>query len=84
MKNATIFLKTPLFALKGDEDPIPTNAIIVEGDISEENKGGVVIEVSAYFSIESKSPAQQSKKPLKGKPARLFIPSSKIDHIRLS
>jgi hypothetical protein len=83
MKKVTIYLKTPLFALKGGEDSVPTGAIVVDGEISEEGKGGVYIDVTSYFSVERKSSSKQVLKNLEGKKTSLFIPTGKIDHIRI-
>ncbi len=83
MTKVALYLKTPLFALKGEEDPIPTKAVILEGNLFDETRGGVYIETTAYYSVESKSPSLQIRKALKGGSVKLYIPSAKIDHMRL-
>ena len=82
MKKVTIYLKTPLFALKGEEDTVPTGAIVLKGSLGEDGKGGIHVEVSSYFSVERKSSSRQELKDLGGESSTLFIPTSKIDHIR--
>ena len=82
MQKVALYLKTPLFALKGCSDPVPSKAIIIEGTILEEGKGGIRLETSAYYSVESKSPSEQERRHLKGSSIKLFVPSGKIDHMR--
>jgi len=82
METAMIYLKTPLFALKGNDDPIPTGALVLEGHIQEHGKGGVLAHVYSYFAVEGKNPSRQTLKKREGDEAVLFIPTSKIDHIR--
>lgn len=74
MERVQIFLKTELFSL-GDDDAIPPRTLIVEGQVREQGSGGLLIDVQAYM--------RASGKVLEGKPQRLFLPMSKIDHIRL-
>ena len=84
MKQVTIFLKTPLFAVKGEVDSVPPNAIIIEGEVVGDSKGGIHIQTTAYFSLESISPSKQERKKLKGGVKQLIIPFGKIDHIRIN
>ena len=82
MQNVKIYLKTMLFSIKTNrhdsqshKDPIPPTTMILEGEIIEKGNGGFVIDVTAYYS--------EQHKQLEAPAMKLFIPTSKIDHIRI-
>ena len=83
MKKVALYLKTPLLTLRGADEPIPAKASIIEGTLQEESRGGVYIETSAYYSIEKKSPREQERVEQKGTSVQIFVPMSKIDHMRI-
>ena len=56
-------------------DPIPSTAMILEGEVTDKGHGGFTISIEKFYS--------EQHKELKGTGCTLFIPNSKIDHIRL-
>ena len=83
MKMVTIYLKHPLFSLKGAHDPMPNGVVVLEGKLLEEPRSGVHIQAERYFSVE-KAPmsTDEELKEKEGPAMQLYLPSSKIDHIR--
>ena len=82
MKKVKLYLKTILFVVKNNRlntnsyvDPIPPTAMILEGEVVDKGHGGFTITVNTFYS--------EQHKELKGSPCTLFVPNSKIDHIRL-
>ena len=74
MKQIKLYLKTALFAVRGS-DNIPNATLIIEGELLEQHSGGWLIRAEKYFSIKNDS--------LTGEACDLFIPMSKIDHVRV-
>ena len=74
MKKIKLYLKTALFAVRGT-DSIPSSTLIVEGELIEQQSGGWLIRAEQYYSIKGE--------PLTGESCDLFIPMSKIDHVRV-
>ena len=83
MNSVTVYLKHPLFSLRGEQDPMPNGAVVIKGNLLEEPKGGLRLKAKQYFSVE-KSPigASEELKELDGPSFDLFLPASKIDHMR--
>ena len=85
MNSVTVYLKHPLFSLRGEKDPMPNGAVVIEGSLLEAPKGGICLKAERYFSVE-KSPigAFEELKELEGPSLDLFLPTSKIDHMRFN
>ncbi|MDP6933473.1 MAG: hypothetical protein QGG40_11185 [Myxococcota bacterium] len=71
MSAVQVFLRTELFSLSNS--PIPPRAMILEGELTSQEHGGLHLEVNQYRN--------QQGKPLKGTPATLFIPNAKVDYL---
>ena len=85
MNLVTIYLKHPLFSLRGNQDPMPNGAVVLEGELLEDPKGALHIKVKRYFSVEKSAiGAHEELKELEGPSIELFLPTSKIDHMRFS
>lgn len=72
-----MFLKTALFSfsdLSDIEDRIPSGVMMISGKVIEFQSGGILIKAALYFDGR--------KRKKEGLAQRLFIPLSKIDHIR--
>ena len=75
MNKVKIYLKTALFALPEAGDNLPAGCMIMEGEVEDKLSGGLIIKATSYYNIRHKE--------LSGSECRLFVPMSKIDHIRL-
>ena len=85
MNLVTVYLKHPLFSLRGEEDPMPSGAVVIEGELLGDPKGLIHIRAKRYFSVEKASMgAHEELKELEGPSYELLLPSSKIDHLRFN
>ena len=85
MNLVTVYLKHPLFSLRGKEDPMPNGAVVIEGELLDDPKGLIRIRANRYFSVEKASMgAHEELKELDGPSFELLLPSSKVDHIRFN
>ena len=71
MDRVQVFLRSRLF-YTGENSHVPRGAVILEGEVIEE-KGGFRLLVSTWRDDQGAI--------LEGESRKLFIPSSKIDHV---
>lgn len=71
MQRVRVFLKTDLFAVGGDLRVVPDGTSIVDGQLGEQSTGGLVIQVETWRKGDGKA--------MSGPPARLLLPTAKID-----
>lgn len=69
----TILLTTPLYVLEAVESPAPAGSVVVNGSLRAMSNGGVEIAAEKYRDVRGRE--------LAGRPATLFLPLAKIDHI---
>lgn len=69
----TVLLTTPLFVLEHVEGPTPAGSVVVSGSLRGVGNGGVELSAEKYRDARGKE--------LGGRPAMLFLPLAKIDHI---
>jgi hypothetical protein len=69
-----IFLRQPLFTLPGAEH-VPSNASILEGTLGEASPLGATLDATSYLD--------ERGRVIEGKPARLIVPGTKIDHLQI-
>ena len=67
----TVYLKMRFFTFK-DAPHLPPNTSVVSGSEAEWANGGITLTAEKFFNDDGKA--------LDGKPVRMFIPTSKIDH----
>ena len=96
MEKVQIYLKTAIFTRKAQEgtrritpirtiestvtldkvtDPIPPKAVILDGSVEQTLPNGFVVIAQKYYSVKHEE--------LEGEETKLFLPTSKIDHIRI-
>jgi len=72
MERVTIYLRTSLFSIAGDNSHMPNGVMVLEGSVADRPSGGLVIEVTKYIDGKGRD--------LDGKPMKLYLPTAKIDH----
>jgi len=77
-KDITVYLKTALFALPADD--VPVGSLILGGELHE----GVIESTEAGIMFNATQYRNDRGQPLDGKPCLMFVPFSKIDHVRSS
>jgi hypothetical protein len=75
MKRVRVFLRTELFTQTGGDTHVPAGASVLDATVEAQEAGGFTVLVEGY--------ADGRGRPLAGKPARLFLPGGKIDHMLL-
>ncbi len=75
MERVTIYLRTSLFSIAGDNPHVPNGVMVLEGEVVERPSGGVVIDVAKYLDGRGRETECDAKK--------LFLPWAKVDHIVL-
>ncbi len=73
MDRVTVYLRTSLFTINGDDAHLPTGVMVLEGHVEEQKGGSVTVNVSGMSDMKGKS--------LSDKAAKLQVPWSKIDHL---
>ena len=74
MESIRVFLRTPLFTVRG-EAHLPPGTFVVEGRLREMVSGGMILDVETWMNEEGLA--------LAGEPRALFLPVTKIDHVLL-
>lgn len=69
-----VFLRQPLFTLPGAEH-VPSNASILDGTLLDTTALGATLTVTAYLD--------ERGRPIDGKPAKIVVPATKIDHLQV-
>lgn len=69
----TVLLTTPLFVLEHVDSPAPVGSVVLKGTLRGQGNGGVELAAESYRDLRGRE--------LSGRPATLFLPLSKIDHI---
>jgi hypothetical protein len=72
MESTTIYLRTSLFSIAGDNPHVPNGIMALKGTVADRPSGGIVIRVDAYLDGRGR--------PLDGTPMTLFLPWAKVDH----
>ena len=72
----TVFLRTALFSLGGTNPHVPPGTLVIRGEDCTVDKGMLTIRVTEYLGDRGNV--------LDGKPTKLSIPVSKVDHILLA
>ena len=72
MDRVQVFLRSPLFTTR-EGTHVPRRAVILEGKVEETRGSGLVLAVTAWRNDLGEE--------LEGKPATLFLPGTKIDHV---
>lgn len=73
MDRVTLFLRTSLFTLGGDDGHIPSAVMILEGHLQDKAGGAITVKVSAMRDTKGKTLSESA--------TTLQLPWSKIDHI---
>lgn len=72
---AHVFLRQPLFTFPGAGAHVPAAATVLDAVCSPVEGFGLKVEVSAWFDEKGRE--------LKGDPAVLILPATKIDHLKV-
>jgi hypothetical protein len=75
MERVTIYLRTSLFSISGDNAHLPKGVLTLEGTVVDRPPGGVVIDVAKYLDERGRE--------LECDPQKLFLPWAKVDHVVL-
>ncbi|MFT6159725.1 MAG: hypothetical protein ACJAZO_003458 [Myxococcota bacterium] len=77
MSHVTVFLRTALFSLGGDNAHVPAGTMVLKGTLpGPEVTGSLALTVSECLDLRGKSLATDS--------ISLILPMSKVDHILLT
>lgn len=77
MSNVTVFLRTALFSLGGDNAHVPAGTMVLKGTLpGPEVKGSLSLTVAECLDGRGRSLSTQS--------VSLIVPMSKVDHILLT
>ena len=76
MDEVTIFLRTALFTFDGPEAHLPVGVSAIEGVVTEEAKGGLVVTTSRLLDHRGRE--------LATKELKLHLPWGKVDHLLLT
>ena len=72
MERVTIYLRTSLYSIAGDNPHVPNGVMTLEGAIADRTGGGLLVDVSRFIDGRGRD--------LKCAPMKLYLPMSKVDH----
>jgi len=75
MDNTTLYLRTSLFSIAGDNPHVPNGIMALDGTVEDRPSGGVVVKIKRAYDGRGRV--------LVCSPLTVFLPWAKVDHVIL-